>query len=236
MAGSEFEPEPGSFAAHLSAPTYAALRSSGDERRYRSGATLVHQGDPSRHVVVLESGWVKVTATTRRGWEAVLAIRGAGDILGELSALDARPRLGTVTTLTPVTAVLIADERFKACLRADWSLAEALLRHLTANLRESDERRIQFGGSNGDSRLFAILHELCERHGRPTDEGVLIGLPLSQQDLAAAVGVSREVVARSMRLLRSRAIVITRRRQIVVRQPDLLRSLAASVSLSTDPP
>jgi CRP/FNR family transcriptional regulator, cyclic AMP receptor protein len=228
------EPVEGSFLAQLRPSDREALRAAGTERGYRTGTVLFHQGDPSRHVLILLSGWVKAAASSRQGWEALLAIRGAGDIVGELSALDGQPRLATVTTLAPVSALLLSNDRLDACMADNWPIAGALLRHLAGNLRESDRRRIQFGGSNGDTRLIVLLHELSVRHGRQTDEGVLVDLPLSQRELAASVGVSREVAARTLRLLRTRSIVVTRRRQIVVVRPDLLKSLAGSVSLSTD--
>ncbi|MBQ1066732.1 Crp/Fnr family transcriptional regulator [Micromonospora chalcea] len=227
---------PGSFGASLSPSARAALTAAGTRHRYRAGTPLFHQGDPSRHVVLVEQGWVKVTSTSRRGWEALLAIRGPGDILGELSAVDGRPRLATVTGLSPVHATLITAERLHTCL-AEWpEIALSLLRHLAASLREADGRRVEYGSSNGDNRLIGLLVELLDKHGVGTADGMLLDLPLSQQDLAAAVGTSREVVARTLRVLRNRHIVSTRRLRIVVVEPDLLRSLAGSVSMSTDSP
>ncbi|WP_250034188.1 Crp/Fnr family transcriptional regulator [Paractinoplanes maris] len=227
-------PLPGTFLHQLDETQRHGLTRAGSTRQYRAGIALVHHGDPSEHVIVLESGWVKATVTGRNGWETLLAIRGAGDIIGELSGLDAEPRMATVTTLTAVTATILSAERFETFLMGNWPVARALLRHLAANLRESDRRRALHGQSNGDTRLTAMLHELVTRHGIPVAEGMAIDLPLSQKDLASSVGVSREVAARTMRLLRERGIVATHRRRVVVRRPDLLRVLALSVSMSTE--
>ncbi|RKR87243.1 CRP-like cAMP-binding protein [Micromonospora pisi] len=229
-------PLPNTFLAQLPAPARAALLSIGTPQRYPAGAPLFHQGDPSQHVVIIESGWVKVTSISRLGWEALLAIRGAGDILGELSAVDGRPRLATVRGLTPVETTVIAADRLRRCLLEQPEITLSLLRHLAASLREADGRRAEYGASNGDSRLAGLLLELVSRHGVRTAEGVVIDLPLTQQDLAASVGASREVVARTLRILRDREIVLTRRRQIIVVRPELLRSLARSVSIPTDAP
>jgi CRP-like cAMP-binding protein len=227
-------PFSGTFLRELSPAGQETLQRAGTARRYRTAAVLFHQGDPSEHVVVIRAGWCKITLNGRHGSEALLAIRGPGDIVGELSAIDGRPRMATVTALTPVTATVLSAERLEQCLDDDWTIARALLRHLAANLRESDWRRAQHGASNGDSRVIGLLQELVDRNGVRTGEGILIDLPLSQKDLADAVAASREVVARTMRVLRSRQIVVTRRRQIVVLRPGLLRSLAHSVSISTD--
>ncbi|NYF57152.1 Crp/Fnr family transcriptional regulator [Micromonospora purpureochromogenes] len=226
----------GGFATSLSPAARAALTDAGTRQRYPAGTPLFHQGDPSRHVVLIEKGWVKVTSTSRRGWEALLAIRGPGDILGELSAVDGRPRLATVTGLSPVEATVLTAERLHTCLTEWPEIALSLLRHLAASLREADGRRVEYGSSNGDNRLVVLLVELLDKHGVATPEGILLDLPLSQQDLAGAVGTSREVVARTLRVLRDRRIVLTRRLRIVVVEPELLRSLAGSVSMSTQHP
>src|SRR5438046_10650422 len=105
-------PTPGSFAAQLDPATWEALARYGRLRSYPAWATLFHQGDPSRHVVIVLSGWVKVTSVSRGGNEALLALRGPGDILGELAAVDGGPRSATVTTLMPVTVQAVDGERF----------------------------------------------------------------------------------------------------------------------------
>ncbi|SCG67980.1 Crp/Fnr family transcriptional regulator [Micromonospora coxensis] len=229
-------PPVGTFLANLSPTARDALTRAGRRQVYPAGTALFHQGDPSRHVVLIGEGWVKVTSYSRQGWEALLAIRGPGDILGELSAVDGRPRLATVSGLTRVTATVLTAEQLQDCLTAWPEIALSLLRHLASSLREADNRRVEYGSSNGDSRLVVLLVELLEKHGVPSPEGVVLDLPLTQQDLAASVGTSREVVARTLRVLRQRDVLLTRRRQIVVVQPDLLRSLAGSVSMSTSKP
>lgn len=230
------EPLSGRFATHLNAVARRALESAGSRTVYPAGTPLFHQGEPTRHVVVIDDGWVKVTATSARGWSALLALRGPGDIVGELSAIDGSPRMATVTTLTTLTGLVIRGERLDRCVTEQPVVALAICRHLANSLRESDRRRMQFGASNGDGRLIGFLVDLMDRNGVPDGTTIRIDLPLSQQDLASSVGLSREVVARTMRVLRSRGTVRTGRRSVVVLRPDLLRALSGSVSMSTEPP
>ena len=206
-----------------------ALLSAGLDRRYPAGDTLFHQGDPSRHVIVIRDGWVKITAVTRRGWEALLAVRGAGDIVGEASAIDAELRSATVRTLTNVEATVIPSEAFLETLRTNPLLTTQLLSYINGRLRESDQRRSQFGSMSGNERLISLLDELTEQYGQFSREGIVIGIPLSQRELAAAVGVSRQVAAQTLRTLRERGIIRTRRQRIVIVERDLLTALSGSV-------
>lgn len=221
---------PGSFATQLDPAIWRAFAQRCRVATYPPRTTLFHQGDPSSHVMVLLAGWVKVTSVSRAGSEALLALRGPGDILGEMAAIDGLPRSATVTTLVTVRAQTIDGPGFVAALDHLRGLSLALLRHLTSNLRESDGKRLEYVSSNSSARLAALLLDLAGQHGRHTSEGLAIDIPLSQRELASAAATSREVVARVMRTLRARDVVRTSRRRVVVIQPDVLRSLGRLVS------
>src|SRR4051812_6206720 len=79
------------FLGALEAGQAADLRRRGVTRRFRKGQALFHQGGSSDRVVVLLNGRVKVSTLTDSGKEVVLAFRGPGDLLGELSAIDGEP-------------------------------------------------------------------------------------------------------------------------------------------------
>ena len=64
--------------------------------------------------------------------------------------------------------------------------------------------------------------------------GTKIDLPLSQRELAGAIGASREAVARCFRILRERRVVVTTRRRVVVLQPQVLRSIGMNVHIDTE--
>lgn len=81
-AGTSTPPMPGSFLAAVDMADGAALVRAGAVRHFSAHTTLFHSGDPSTHVVLLLDGWVKVSAVSRNGYEALLAIRGPGDMLG----------------------------------------------------------------------------------------------------------------------------------------------------------
>ena len=224
---------PRSFLAGLGHVELDVLRQAGSPRTYRPRATLVHQGDPSSHVLLLLDGWVKVTSTSRSGEEAILALRGPGDVLGEMAAIDDGPRSAAVTALVAVRAVVVSGERFVECVSQHPPMALALLRHISANLRESDSRRLEFVSASSSGRIAALLLKLAREHGRRQGDAIVIQLPLTQRELALTAATSREVVARTLRTLRERDIVRTERQRIVVLKPAVLRSLTRNVSSDT---
>ena len=122
----------GTFLDELSDVEAEDLRSVGRPRRYGAGVTLFHQGDDAGPVIVLLSGRVKVVSLTSAGREVIVAVRGPGDLLGELSAIDDEPRAATVITLEPVEALLVAGSAFAAFLERRPRAALVMLRMLAA--------------------------------------------------------------------------------------------------------
>jgi CRP/FNR family transcriptional regulator, cyclic AMP receptor protein len=213
----------------LDADEIAAVVALGSQRDYAAKASLFHQGEPTHHIVLLLDGWVKVASRARGGEEALLAIRGPGDILGELSAVDGRPRSATVSALVPVRVRVIDGDRFREYLLRAPKLMLALLIHVAASLRQSDLERLKYVSTTSSGRVVRLLLDLAKRHGRKTPDGVLIDLPLTQRELATAAATSREAVARTLRLLRDRHLLRTSRQRIVLVRIEVLHSLIGSV-------
>src|SRR5436190_2124583 len=144
----------------------------GRRRRYRRGATVFDEGGGSDAIVVVLSGRVKVSTVTPDGKEVVLAFRGPGDLLGELSAIDGGARSATVGALEPVDAAVVAATDFRAFLSAHPRVAILLLEMLARRLRDADRKRVEFGAHDTLGRVAARLVELAERYGEAVTAGM----------------------------------------------------------------
>lgn len=218
------------FLARLEAEDRSALLSLGRELTFAARMVLIHQREPSSHVLFLVHGWTKVTASAANGYEALLALRGPGDIVGESAALTGRPRSATVTALEPVRAVAVEHERFKDFLNRSPAVSFALLGLTADRTRAADRRRLEFASMSVRERFAVLLLDLARTHGRRTAEGIELSVPLSKQELAGSVGASREMVQRLLKELRDREAVVTGRRTLLIRRPDILRRIAATGS------
>lgn len=204
----------------------AALEAIGRRHRFRRGSVIFREGTESASVIIVRSGRVKVSSDTASGTEVVLAVRGPGALLGELSAIDGGPRSATVTALETVTALAIPSAQFERHLLEHGRIAFVLMRELTRRLRDADRQRIEFGAFDTTGRVAARLVELADRFGVPTDDGLRINLPLSQDELAGWIGASREAVTKALRALRQDGLIRTGRLQVVITDLDGLKHLA----------
>jgi CRP/FNR family cyclic AMP-dependent transcriptional regulator len=204
-----------------------ALHERGIHRRFRKGQAIFHEGGTSDRVVILLSGRVKVSTTTEEGRDVVLAFRGPGDMLGELSAIDGEPRSATVEAIEPVEALALGATDFRSFLVAHPDVALLLLRMLSRRLRDADRKRVEFAAHDTVGRVAARLVELAERYGEPVKRGLQIGLPISQEELAGWTGASREAAAKALHQLRELGLIRTERRRIIVLDDQGLRRVAA---------
>jgi CRP-like cAMP-binding protein len=211
------------FTAVLTPAQVADFRSRGHTRQYRRGSTIFIEGQVSDRVALIIKGRVKVASMTDAGEELLLALRGPGDLLGELSAIDGEPRSATVSALEPVEAVLVDAGEFNVFLRANPSAMFHLLRVLTGRLRDADRKRVEFGSFDTLGRVAHRLVELADTFGEPSARGVRIAIPLTQLELAGWIGASREGVSKALRVLRSSGMIETRRGSIVVLDLESLR-------------
>ncbi|MCK2242842.1 MULTISPECIES: Crp/Fnr family transcriptional regulator [unclassified Crossiella] len=203
------------------------MRSAGTRRRFSPGAVIWSQGEPSQHVFVVLEGRIRVSTGSVAGREAVLAICGPGEIVGELSAVDGRTRSANVAAVDQVEVLVVPAARLDRLCEEHPRVAWAMLRVVADRLRQSDRRRSEYVDGSVAHRTVALLLDLAEQYGRPVAAGVEIALSISQQQLADTMSVSRESLARVLRELRDRRLVDTGRQRITVLDLPGLRALGA---------
>jgi CRP-like cAMP-binding protein len=196
----------------------------GIRRDFAAGEALIHEGVAPGRVLKLVSGRVKIVTTSSDGREAVLAFRGPGEVLGELAAIDGGTASATVIAVDEVETIAATVPAFKQHLLDHPEDALFLMTHLVERLREADARRSEFGRSDTLGRVAARLHELASDYGAAEGGGVRIDLPITQEDLAAWVGASREGVNKALQQLRGLGCIAVERRSITVLDVEALRA------------
>lgn len=222
----EVQAEAGTFTAALDADDAAEVLALGHPRRFHKGTTLFTQGDNADRVFIIMEGRVKIFSHTDEGREIVLGVRGPGDLVGDMSALDGSPRLASARAMTEVAAVMIGVEPLLSFLKSHPNASMALMRILVARQRDADEKRMEYLSHDSVGRVARRLVELAERYGEPEDTGILIDLQLTQEELAAWTGSSREATTKALQSFRSSGLIETRRRRIIIRDIERLRRRA----------
>jgi CRP/FNR family cyclic AMP-dependent transcriptional regulator len=221
--------EAGSFLALLGDEERRKLDALGRVTRFPKGARLMHEGEPGESVMILLAGHVKASSVTPEGHELVLSFRGPGEVLGEMSFLDAGRRSSSVTAIQPVEAMVLSARAFRSYLESTPGAAMTLIDVLSRRFRDANRKRVQFGATDTTGRVAARLVELVERYGQAEDDGggVRIMLPITQDELGSWTASSRAGVAKALQTLRELGWIETNRKQITVRDVEALARRAS---------
>ncbi|GAB2572219.1 Crp/Fnr family transcriptional regulator [Streptomyces capparidis] len=215
-----------SFLGTLREPARTELLGLGTRCRYRAGETLIREGDRSNHVILLRTGIVKVTARLENGHEALLAIRVGGDVVGEMAAMDDAPRSATVTACGETVASIVRESDLRLFLGKRPEAWHALAGIVTQRLRWANRRRTEFGGYPVKVRLARVLAELAASHGHRVRRGVVIGVNLTQPELAALTASADITIHKALAELRKEGLITTGYRRTTVLDLDRLREIA----------
>jgi CRP/FNR family cyclic AMP-dependent transcriptional regulator len=127
---------------HTLTPAEAeSLEDMGEPGSYATGEVIFEEGGTADCVLLVRTGRVRVTAVTGDGEELLLAERGPGELLGELSGIDGQPRSASVTALDEVHGLVVPLRAFRSFLLDHPRVALALLEMLSRRLRESEAAR-----------------------------------------------------------------------------------------------
>ncbi|MEV0374670.1 Crp/Fnr family transcriptional regulator [Streptomyces sp. NPDC050636] len=174
---------------------WSQLRDLAPERIRPARSLLLRQGDPGTQVILLVAGSTLITLAGANGQRTLLAVRGAGELLGDLAVLDAQPRTASVIAAEPCRVHIIPAADFLAFVQKHDLLA-SLLRHAIARVREAETVRLELATAAVPVRLAAAL-------GRLVDAASAIGsqyvVRLTQVELSQLIGASRNAVGSAIK-------------------------------------
>jgi len=195
--------------------------------RYAADRELIEQDARDTHAFLLLDGVVKVQVTDEAGDTAVLAIRVAGDLVGEMAALDHKPRSATVVTCGDVVAKLITSAELTAFLHRRNDMFVELISVVDDQLRWANKRRRDFLSHTAAERVARVLAELVGSYGRQERGGWTLGIPLTKVELASMAGMKPRTAEKAFSDLRKAGVVVSHyRRDVLVPDLEHLRRFA----------
>nr|WP_237499846.1 Crp/Fnr family transcriptional regulator [Streptomyces sp. SID8379] len=211
---------PSTFLGRLRSASREELLGQGTPITYPPHRALLQQGDESRHVLLITSGVVKVVASAESGYDMLLAVRVAGDLVGEMAAFEERPRSGTVIACSDVTARIIQMRTLEAFLTRHPDATRAILHMLSTRLRWANRRRVDFQAYDSLTRLARVLAELCQAYAKtaPDSDGKRcdLGVTLTQNELASLAGLKLNTAEKSLAVLTAHGLVERHYRNITI--------------------
>jgi CRP/FNR family transcriptional regulator/CRP/FNR family cyclic AMP-dependent transcriptional regulator len=197
------------------------------QRRYKEGDTIFHRRDPGVALYVIVSGKVKIHNEMNDGSDCIIAILDEGEFFGELAVIDGEERSADATTLASTELLMLTRDDLHDILQRYPRISLRILATLAGRLRRTTEDYLAYSTLDINGRLALQLLRLSEQHGIMTPVGMRIDLRLTQTDLGALVGASRESVNKVMGYFRRQGYVaLDEKNQIVVKDVTTLKRIA----------
>jgi CRP/FNR family transcriptional regulator, cyclic AMP receptor protein len=210
--------------ANLDAESLRELERAVRQRNFRLGEIIFHRDDPGQMLYVIKQGKVRIYITSTDGQEVTLVVFGPGDYFGELAILDGRPRSASAIALDAVETLALQRNDFIAAVNRHPRIAIQVMSALSMRLRHTDAMIEDLLFLDVHGRVAKKLLDLADLHGVRTSEGVRIEMKLTQTDLAALVGASRESVNKVIGYFVDKRFISSEKRKItVLRLADLRR-------------
>jgi CRP-like cAMP-binding protein len=170
----------------------------GEVMSWAKGSQIICEGDSGDTVYFLLSGRAKVTLYGDEGREIVLAVLKEGDMFGEMSILDNKPRSANVEASKDIECFVVTRKAFLEYLSKHHRVYMMLFAYLTGRLREATRKIGGLALLDVCGRIAHTLIGMSKENSTGKGGFVAIERP-THEELAAMIGSSREVVSRALK-------------------------------------
>jgi CRP/FNR family transcriptional regulator, cyclic AMP receptor protein len=187
------------------------------------GERLFEEGASGNQLYVVLDGKIKLTRAAADGRENLLSVVGPGEMFGELSLFDPRPRTASAIAVTDSRLGALAHDDLRNWLTGRPDVALHLLQALAQRLRRANDVNADLVFTDVPGRVAKALLDLADRFGAVRDEGLQVNHDLTQEELAQLVGASRETVNKALADFAARGWLQLSAKSVLLIEPDRLR-------------
>ena len=199
-----------------------ALRRQMPDVKLSRGEHLFLEGQDGDRLYVVLDGKLKLTRAAADGRENLISVLGPGEMFGELSLFDPRPRTSSASAVTDATVAALAHEALRSWLLEKPDVSMHMLQALARRLRRANDVVADLVFTDVPGRVAKNLLDLAARFGEQERDGLHVHHDLTQEELAQLVGASRETVNKALADFAHRGWVRLEGKTVVILDRDRL--------------
>lgn len=186
------------FFSELSDEDLEKIASISIERNYKKNMLIFMEGEPGEAFYYIKSGKVKVYRTYEDGKEHIIHIFGSGDVFGEATLFSSIPYPASASVYEDATIGFIKNVELEKLVSETPELSLKLIKILAKKLLFAQNKIKDLAFNDVFARTAAQILKLAGDYGKKSDEGIMVDIQLSRQELADMVGTTRETVSRAI--------------------------------------
>lgn len=192
---------------------------------FRKKETIFSEGDPPDWLYIVEKGKVKITKLSHEGKEIILEIIAPGDFFGGVAVMRGFPYPANAVAMEDTEVLKISRKNLLNIMDRFPSLMYCMATSIGDRIKGSHEALKSIALEKVESRIASLLLKLADKAGEEAEDGLLINMRLTKQDIAEMVGTTVETSIRTMSKFSKAGILVSISGKIVIRDLEKLRSL-----------
>lgn len=198
-------------------------------KSFRKKEPIYLMGQPGKSVYLLKKGVVKVSRILPDGRELVLALLKAGEIFGELEAVNEEDRQAQAEAHDDVMICVMNRNDFLKLMQSKPELGVRLNKIIGFRRRVIENKLENLIFKSIPQKIGILLTELAEQFGKRESRGVLIDLSLTHQDMANLIAASRTTVTEALQSFKDKGFIDMEGKRIRLLKPEALKNLSSFV-------
>ena len=206
----------------LTSPERASLAEGMRDVALERGQLLFSRGDPGKDVYLVMQGRIRLSVLSAEGREISFSHAVAGDVFGEIAALDDVPRSADATAITRARLKVMAQLTFHRLLLTNPNFALAVIKLLCTRLRDLSKHYEAIGLHSVEIRLARLLFEMLqERTPAGTSGPPTLPLDITQNELGLLIGTTRQRANSALVALERAGAIVRSKGQLTCNVRDL---------------
>lgn len=194
-------------------------------RTFAKGESICYEGEVSNTLFIINEGKVKLSKMTKEGKEQIVHILATGDFFGELNLFHEGQACNfTAYAITPVKMCTISKKDMDQILLEHPQIAIKILSEVTKRLSQTENLVQNLANNDAEVRIAYMIVEFGEQYGVACREGIRVDLPLTREEMANYVGVTRETISRKLSKFENLNLIkLIGNKQLIVKNMNALR-------------
>lgn len=204
---------------------FLSLFKRGTELTYNKNEYIIRPGESPNYVYYINEGLVKAFNISKYGEENLLIIRKPREIFPLIWAITGRGRSIIYQALTPTKVYRVTREDFNSFLKENTDALYPFIDLITDQYRMHSERILNLEYRSVRERLASFLLTMAFRFGKDSSKGIIIDVPLKQQDIASSINASRETTSRELGILERKGLIKNSQGRLIIIDKQALKKL-----------
>ncbi len=203
------------------------IASIGIQRSIEEGAFFFLQGDPAEYLYIMLSGRAKLCQIATDGQQVNLRTLNPNQLFGAVGAVDENATYpACAQALEDSSAIAIRSADFRLLLEKRPHLSFGMMKLMTGYIQEIQERYRELATEHAEQRIGHVLLRLASQTGKRVEQGVLIELQFSRQELAEMTGTTIYTISRTLSAWEKKGYLTSKRECVIITNPHGLVRLA----------